>query len=286
MNRNRMAGWFAVVSLLSMLLPGAAPAAGKPAGFAVVAGDSVKATIEKYGPLMDYLSKKTGTPFELKPVKDYQAVVEGFKSAEFEAGIIGSGVGGAAVRDIGAIPVARPVVKGVSNYGGYVITRKDSGLQKIEDFKGKSFDFGRPGNSAGHLFPLSLLRAKKLDPDTFFSKVGHTPKHEIVISKVLNKEVDGGSVKNTTFEKLKKEDPRIAKELAVLAKSENFPDTTHMFRKGAPADLVKATRKALLAIDKDPEGKAALAALGAERYVETTAKDFAYVQKLLKAAGL
>lgn len=279
---------FAGVACLlgAIAMPGVATAAGKAVPFAVVAGDSVKGTIEKFQPLMDFLSKKTGSPFELKPVKDYQAVVEGFKSGEFEAGIIGSGVGGAAVRDIGAVPVARPVVKGVSTYRGYVIARKDSGIKKIEDFKGKSFDFGRKGNSAGHLYPLSLLKEMKLDHDTFFSKIEHTPKHEVVISKVLNKEVAGGSVKDASFEKLKKEDPRIAKELVVLSKSETFPDTTHFFRKGADAALVKAARKALLGIEKDPDGKAALAALGAEKYVETTPKDFAYVQKLLKAAGI
>ncbi|HEY5996475.1 MAG TPA: phosphate/phosphite/phosphonate ABC transporter substrate-binding protein [Candidatus Deferrimicrobiaceae bacterium] len=284
---KRFAATVAVSCMVGLSsLPGLAQAAGKPVAFAVVAGDSVKGTVEKFQPLMDYLSKKTGNPFELKAVKDYQAIVDGFKSGEYEAGIIGSGVGGAAVRDIGAIPVVRPVTRGVSTYRGYLITRKDSGMKKIEDFKGKSFDFGRKGNSAGHLYPLSLLKAKKLDPDTFFSKVEFTPKHEVVISKVLNREVAGGSVKDASYEKLKKEDPRIATELVVLSKSESFPDMTHFFRKGASAELVKATRKALLGIDRDPAGKAALAALGAEKYVETTAKDFAYVQKLLKAAGI
>jgi phosphonate transport system substrate-binding protein len=284
---KRIAALFGITALLAaIVVPGVASAAGKPVAFAVVAGDSVKATIEKFQPLMDYLSKKTGSPFELKPVKDYQAVVEGFKSGEFEAGIIGSGVGGGAVRDIGAIPVARPVAKGVSTYRGYLITRKDSGMKKIEDFKGKSFDFGRKGNSAGHLYPLSLLKAKKLDPDAFFSKHEFTPKHEVVVSKVLNREVAGGSVKDAAYEKMKKEDPRVAKELVVLSKSEAFPDTTHFFRKGSDGELVKAARKALLGIDRDPDGKAALAALGAEKYVETTPKDFAYVQKLLKAAGI
>jgi phosphonate transport system substrate-binding protein len=284
---KRILASVAAVCLLAFpLLPGAASAAGKPVAFAVVAGDSVKATIEKFQPLMDYLSKKTGSAFELKPVKDYETVVAGFKTAEYDAGIIGSGVGGAAIRDIGAIPVARPVVKGSSSYRGLIIARKDSGLKKIEDFKGKAFDFGRKGNSSGHLYPLTLLKAKKLDPDAFFSKTEYQGKHEVAISKVLNKEVAGAAVKDSTFEKMKKEDARIEKELVVLSKSEAFPDTTHFFRKGAPADLVKATRKALLGIEKDPDGKAALAALGAQKYVETTPKDFLYVQKLLKDLGI
>jgi ABC-type phosphate/phosphonate transport system substrate-binding protein len=60
---------------------------------------------------------------------------------------------------------------------------------------------------------------------------------------------------------------------------------THFLKKGTSKELVASVRKALLSIDKDPDGKAALAALKADRYIETTPKDFAYVQKLLKAVG-
>jgi phosphonate transport system substrate-binding protein len=282
-----MKKWIGIAGLVvaCLLACTVAQAAGKPVVFAVVGGDSVRDAMEKFQPLMDYLSKKTGTPFELKTVKDYDAIVEGFKSGSYDGGIIGSGVGGASIRDIGAIPVARPEAKGLSTYRGFIIVRKDGGIKKIADLKGKTFDFVKKKNSAGDLFPMYSVLQMKQDPEKFFAKIDYAGKHEVALSRVLNKEVDGSAIKDSVFEKLAKDDPRVNKEIVVIAKSEKFPDMTHFLKKGTSKELLASVRKALLSIDKDPDGKAALAALKADRYIETTPKDFAYVQKLLKAVG-
>ena len=187
-----------------------------------------------------------------------------------------------ALSTTGAVPVARPEKGGVSGYRGYVIVRKDSGYKRIEDLKGRSFDFVSKGTSAGYVFPLALLREKKIDPDTFFSRMTFAGRHEISLYKVLNKESDGASIKDTAFEKLAKSDPRVNGEVTVIHKSEPFPDGTVLFRKDTPASLVTSVRQALLGIEKDPEGKAVLNSVGADRFIPTDRKDFAYLSKLVK----
>lgn len=248
----------------------------------IVPSEGVKVLLERYQPLMDYLSAKTGRKFDLRPSKSYEEIVAQLKSGELDGGVFGSFTAYEAIRTISAVPVARPEKGGVSSYRGYVIVRKDSGFRKIEDLKGKSFDFVSKETSAGYVFPRTLLKEKGIDPEKFFSRTTFAGKHDIALSKVLNRESDGGAVKDTVFEKLAKSDPRVNSELTVIHKSDKFPDSTLLFRKETPPDLIGSIRKILLGMDKDPAAKPLLSAVGADRYIPTELKDFAYMDKLKK----
>lgn len=249
----------------------------------IVPSQSAKELLVQYQPLMDYLSKKTGKTFELRPMKSYGETVEMLKSGEIDGGIMGSFVAEQAIRELGAIPVARPEIKGVSTYRGCVIVRKDSGLKKIEDLKGRTFDFVSNNTSAGYLYPRHLVKSKGGDPETFFGQTSFAGKHDIAVSKVLNKGCDGAAVKNTVLDKMAAADPRVKQELAILHQSDPFPDGTILFRKGSDPGLVKAVKKALAGMKGDPAAKPVLASVGADRFIDTSLKDFAYVRKLTDA---
>jgi phosphonate transport system substrate-binding protein len=231
--------------------------------------------IEKYQPLMEYLSAKIGRPVEFQPVASIPEILRKLGSGEIDGVILGSSGGAQAIRDLGAVPVARPEKGGVSGYRGCIIVRRDGGLRKIEDLKGKRFDYVEEGTSAGYIYPRALLRGMKLDPDVFFGAATFAGRHDIAVMKVLNGESDGASVKEQDLEKLSRSDPRVAAEILVLGKSGPYPDGTLLFRKGTATATVKAIENALLGIEKDPEGKAALASAGADRYISTGKKDFA-----------
>ena len=242
-----------------------------------------KALIERYQPLMEYLSAKIGRPAELHVFASTPEILRKLGSGDIDAVILGSSGGARAIRDLGAVPVARPEKDGVSGYRGCIIVRKNGGLKKIEDLKGKRFDYVEKGTSAGYIYPRALLGGKKLDPDAFFGAATFAGKHDIAVMKVLNGESDGASVKEQDLETLSRADSRVAAEIVVLQKSGLYPDGTLLFRKGTAAATVKAIEKTLLGIDKDPEGKAALASVGADRYIPTGKKDFA---ELIKAMSL
>lgn len=242
-----------------------------------------RAMIEKYQPLMDYLSAKIGTPVEFHPVASTPEILRKLGSGEIDAVILGSSGGARAIRDLGAVPVARPEKGGVSGYRGCIIVRKDRGLKKIEDLKGKRFDYVEKGTSAGYIYPRALLVAKNLDPDAFFGKTTFAGKHDIAVMKVLDGESDGASVKEADLDRLSRSDPRVAAEILVLGKSGLYPDGTLLFGKGAAAATVKAVEKALLGIEKSPGGSASLASLGADRYIPSGKKDFA---DLIKSMSL
>lgn len=242
--------------------------------FGVTISESAELTVKKYQPLMDYLSKKVGKPYEVRPVKSYDDILALMMSGAVEAGVLGSIAGSEAIHHGQVIPVVRSEKGGVSTYRGYLIARKDGGAKKVADLKGKTFDSNIGSASVGKFFPRMLLKGKKLDFDTFFSRTTSSPKHDIVIYKVLDRQADCGTVKDSVFEKLAKTDERVKKELVILATSQPFPDGNVMFRRNVPADIVKATRDALLGMDKANEAKPALDALGADRFIPSPAKEY------------
>ena len=272
---------FALTVALLAAIP--AYAAGeRPIRIGVMPGGTVKALLEQYQPLMDYLARKTGRPFEVHPLNSYDEIIRELRSGEIDGGVLGSCKANEAISSTGAVPLVRPEKGGNSTYRGFVIVRKDSGYRKIEDLKGKSFDFVSTGTSAGYVFPMALLRERKIDPKAFFSTMTYAGKHEITLAKVLNRETDGAAIKDLVFEKLARNDPRVNAELAVIHKSERFPEGTFLFRKETPASVTGTVRQALLGIEKDPDGKAALDVVGADRFIPTDRKDFAYLAKLVK----
>lgn len=276
----------AAVTLCAALLVAGVSFAGEKASLKIgtrSTSDGPKAMVEKYQPLMEYLSAKIGRPVELRVFASTQEIIRNLGSGDIDALIIGSSGGARAIRDLGAVPVARPEKGGVSGYRGCIIVRKDSGLKKIEELKGKRFDYVGRGASAGYIYPRALLAGKKLDPDAFFGAATFVGKHYIAVMKVLNRESDGASVKDQDLEKLSRSDPRVAAEILVLGKSGLYPDGTLLFRRVTSAATVKEVEKVLLGIDKDPKGRAALAAVGADRYIVTGKKDFA---ELIKAMTL
>jgi phosphonate transport system substrate-binding protein len=278
-----VASFFAVVLVLVLAGKVAAVADPGPVRFGVTISESAESTVRKYQPLMDYLSKKVGRPFEVRAVKSYDDILVLMKSGEVEAGVLGSIAGSDAIHHGQAIPVVRSEKGGVSTYRGYLIARKDGGAKNVADLKGKTFDSNNGSASVGKFFPRKLLKDNKFDFDTFFSRVTVSPKHDVVIYKVLDRQADCGTVKDSVFDKLAKSDERVRKELAILATSEPFPDGNVMFRKAAPKGLVNATRDALLGMEKATEAKPALDALGADRFIPSPAKEYESLGKSILA---
>ncbi len=75
-------------------------------------------------------------------------------------------------------------------------------------------------------------------------------------------------------------------ELFVVAESPSVPSNGLCVRKDMEPDLEEAFRRALLDLERDPEGARILAQIGALRFIETTAKDYQPVLDLARKAGI
>ncbi len=205
------------------------------------------------------------------------------RNDEIDAAIMGSFICYRAIKEIGVIPLARPEREGDSTYKGVVFVRKDSGIKDIYGLKGKVFVYVDRGTSAGYVYPRFLLKEKGYNADKFFKEEVFAGKHDAAILMVLNKQADGGSAKDDVYFKLKKENPRIKKEMEILhLSSAKFPDRTIVVRNNFDSILSEKIKEALINMDKYEEGRKALKEAGFDRYILTGTGDFRNLKRMLR----
>ncbi|TAN37874.1 MAG: phosphate/phosphite/phosphonate ABC transporter substrate-binding protein [Nitrospirae bacterium] len=243
---------------------------------------------ERFRPLTEYLSKKTGVKVNITILSRYGNIIERFKAEKMDGAFFGSFTGALAIEKLGVEPIARPVnPDGSSTYHGYIFVRKDSGIKNIGDMKGRKMAFVEKATTAGYIFPVAYFRQHGVsDYKTFFKEFYFTGSHDAAILAVLDKKADVGAAKHSIYDRIRQTDPRVDKDLIILAESAKVPSNGLCVRKGLEKELRDNLRNALLNISNDPEGKSVLEKFGALRFIETTRDDYKVVSKLAQDAGI
>ncbi len=243
--------------------------------------------IERYEPMAGYLSGKTGLNFTLKILPRYGNIIDNFNQAKMDGAFFGSFTYALAHAKKGVEVLARPLwMDNTSTYRGYIFVRKDSGIKGFHDMKGKRFAFVDKATTAGYLLPLRYFHENGVKWGKYLKEGYFTGTHEDAIYDVLNKKADAGAAKNTVFNRIAKADPRIMKELVILEKSPEVPENGLALRKDIDESLRNRIKELLLNMHLDPEGKKVLEKFGAQRFIETTNKDYQPVLKYAEDAHL
>ena len=237
--------------------------------------------MERYEPLGEYLSRKTGTKITFKVLPRYGNIIDSFKSSGLDGAFFGSFTYTLAHAKVGVEVLARPVASdNTSTYHGMIFVRKDSGIRTAGDMRGKRFAFVDKATTAGFLLPLEYFHHHGIsDYEQYLKESYFTGTHEDAIYDVLNRKADIGAAKNTVFQRLAGEDPRILKELVVLDRSPDVPENAFALRKDIDVSVRNLLKESLLAMHLDPDGKQVLERFGAQKFIETTNKDYAAVLK-------
>ena len=243
---------------------------------------------QRFKLLGEYLSKKTGTEIEFTILSRYGNIIERFNSEKMDGAFFGSFTGALAIERLGVTPLARPVnLDKSSTYHGYLFVRKDSGIKGVKDMKGKRMAFVEKATTAGYIFPLAYLRKNGItDVDHYFSESLFTGSHDAAINHVLERKADVGAAKHSMYDRVRKDDPRVDRELVILAESPKVPSNGLCVRKGFDPVLREKIKDALLQLHNDPEGGRVLNQFGALRFIETTVQDYQPVFDLAKEAGI
>jgi phosphonate transport system substrate-binding protein len=280
---------------------------------AVLPEQNLLAQEDRYAPLVEYLGERLGlqTSVKLRLLPDYGTVIDEFRAGRVNAAFLGSLAFALAHAQAGVVPIARPEKDGVSEYRGLIVVRADSGLRDWSDLRGRSFGFVDPATTAGHLFPVIwLLDHGVTDPESFFGSVAYTGSHDLLFLKVFNGELDAGAAKDVMLDQVAAVRPEVRDGLRSIAQSPPVPNNAFVLggdldfpcfrchalvprrRPGGPTDPPRALgelsailRDVLLDLHETERGQAVLDALGADRFVPTTADDLAEVNRMILRAG-
>lgn len=243
---------------------------------------------ERYLLMRAYLSERLGVTVNFTSLSRYGNILDRFSSEKMDGAFFGSFTYALAHKQLGVEPLARPVnLDGTSTYHGYIFVRRDSRIRTPADMKGKRFAFVESATTAGYLFPLAYFRENGVsDPQRYLGESFFAGSHDAAILAVLNREADIGAAKNTIYDQLTGENPRIEKELVILAASNVVPQNGLAVRKDLEPELKAALKRTLLEMEKDPEGAEVLRRFGARGFVETSDRDYHYVYELSRQVGI
>lgn len=244
--------------------------------------------MERFRPLAEYLTKKTGVKVNITILSRYGNIIDRFTAEKMDGAFFGSFTGTLAIEKLGVEPLARPVnLDGSTSYHGYLFARKDSGIRNVKDMKGKKMAFVERATTAGYIFPVAYLRENGIPNfEQYFSEYYFTGSHDAAIFAVLDRKADIGAAKHSIFDRVRKTEPRVDKELLILAESARVPSNGLCVRKGLDAGLKKKLKESLINLHKDPEGKAVLEKFGGIKFIETTVADYQPVFDLARKAGI
>jgi phosphonate transport system substrate-binding protein len=145
-----------------------------------------------YKPLAGYLSAKLGRRVVLRTVDTWEGLAKSLSNGETDMALMGPWGYVLANHQAGAQAIATILYDGKPEYFAIMVTHPKSGINKIEDLKGRTFAFGDKGSTSGYLIPFHQFHKMKLDPEKFLGKVIHT-KHQAIETQVTRGELDAGA---------------------------------------------------------------------------------------------
>ncbi|MDR6738962.1 phosphonate transport system substrate-binding protein [Herbaspirillum sp. 1173] len=202
-------------ALASVLLAGPA-AAVPPLTVGLIPAEDSQAMLENSKAVIDSLQQQLGMPVKPFIATDYNGIIEALRSRKLDVAYLGpfSYVLASSVANVEAFAVAETKKSGRSFYKSLIITRKESGLQSLEQLKGRTMAFVDPSSASGHLFPSAGLQKLNIDPNKYFSRVIFSGSHD---ASILAAAVAKGVVQQS--------------ELNVVWTSPDIPESPMVWRK-------------------------------------------------------
>ena len=241
----------------------------------------------KFKPLGDYLKKKTGMDVQFTPVTDYAAVVEGLATNKIDLAWLGgfTFVQAKLRTNGGAVPIVQRIED--EKFTSKFIVPADSPVKSLAELKGRTFAFGSPSSTSGHLMPRFYLLRAGIDPDKDFKAVAFSGAHDATVAFVASGRAEGGVLNASVWDKLVESgNPNVAK-VRVLSTTPPYYDYNWTVRPGLDAALTKKLTDAFLELDSgNPEHKELMALQRASKFIPTKASNYDGIEAAAKSAGL
>jgi phosphonate transport system substrate-binding protein len=163
----------------------------------------------------------------------------------------------------GSVPILRQWKYGKADYSGIIVVKKNSGIDTLADLKGKVIGFDEPHSTSASILPRMLLAEKKLKlvavkspgavkPDVVGYEYGEDGSS---VNRLVTDRVDAAASIDREIERLR---PEVRETLKIIGRTISVPRQIISVRKDLDSKLVKALKKVLLNMDKDPEGQEVL----------------------------
>lgn len=241
----------------------------------------------KFAPLGEYLSKETGMEVRFVPVSDYAAVVEALAAKKVDLAWLGGFTYVQAKRRTNG--AATPLIQRAEDekFTSRFIVPANSPAQSLADLKGKSFAFGSPSSTSGHLMPRHFLQQAGIDPERDFKNIAFSGAHDATVAFVASGRAEAGVLNASVLDKLMESGNPNAAKVRVLSTTPPYFDYNWTVRGDLDPALAKKISAAFLKLDaNNPEHKELMQLQRASRYVPTKSSNYDGIEAAAQSAGL
>ncbi len=244
---------------------------------------------EAWSDFLTHLEEKTGKKVQFFPVQSNAAQIEAMRAGRLHIAGFNTGSNPLAVACAGFRPFTiMASADGSFGYEMEILTYPGSGIEKVEDIKGKKMAFTSETSNSGFKAPSAILKADYgMVPDDDFEPV-FSGKHDNSILGVANKDYPAAAIANSVLARMVKRDVVKPDQVVSLYKSQTFPTTGYGVAHNLKPELQQQIQDAFF--DFDWEGTSLeeeFSKSGEAQFIPITFQDhWSVIRKIDEANGV
>lgn len=241
-------------------------------------------TLQLFQPLADHLSVVLGEKVTLSVPKNFQDFWKKLKTGQYDIVHYNQYHYIKSHKEMGYNVIAVNEEVGSKTISGALAVRVDSGINSIDDLRGKTILFaGGKKAMVSYIAPTALLKKHGLiagkDYKAQFAK--NPPSAAIA---VYNKAADASGTGNIIL-KIKAVSEKInTSKMKILLETDPLIHLTWAVNKDVPADVSKKIQEAMTSLKNTEEGRKVLAGARVTGFYKATDADFAKIREITKFA--
>ncbi|MFA6310154.1 MAG: phosphate/phosphite/phosphonate ABC transporter substrate-binding protein [Sterolibacterium sp.] len=234
--------------------------------------------IEAYQPLVDHLnSRLQGARLTLEASRDYASFEEKYQARKPEFILPNPW------QTLQAIKIGYRVIAMAGeprDFTGIFVVRRDSGLKRPADLKGKAVSYPSSTALAACIMPQYFLHSQGIDVNADIDN-RYVGSQESSIMNAYLKLTAAGATWPTPWRAFQREHPGEAAELKVMWETEPLVNNSVMVRNDVAAGVAEQVRTQLVGLDASADGKAILAGMETARFLPAADQDYDVVRRYI-----
>ncbi|MGO3126690.1 MAG: phosphate/phosphite/phosphonate ABC transporter substrate-binding protein [Luteimonas sp.] len=234
--------------------------------------DDPQAHYEQLKPLLDYVVARMGdvgiTEGRVLMARDAQQMQSYLRRGRVDW--VTETAGGATLLEAraGAVPLLLTERNGVSHYHTVYFARRDSGIQSLDDLRGRSIVFQNRQSTSAYFVPVNELLARGMELEILLSprdqpepgSVGYLfARSELNMSSWVHKRlVDAGAMSNLDWASDRRVPPSFKRDFMIFRESAPFPRAIEVVRGNLDPRVTARLREVLVEASGDPAAAVAL----------------------------
>ena len=250
---------------------------------AVAATFSPQESLPYYQNLLDFIGSRIGRSVRVDRRRTYEEVNALLGAGNIDLAFICSGPYVTGKGIFGFRPLAAPFIMSKETYRSYLIVRRDSPIDRLDQLRGKTVAYTDPDSNTGCLLPRYLLFQRGEIDARFFGKTIFTHSHDNSILAVSRNLADGAFVHEQIWEYLHRKKPEYTQGTRVIYRSEPFGNPPVVVSPKLAASVADRIQQLLFSMHTDPDGRRILDRLLVAQFVPVNESLYDPVRRMVSA---